>query len=258
MSDRVPETPFPGPSHAIGSAANGCLSGGVSLPVSGRGWETLRLERNRFWGHPALLALIEDDAGKEASLGWRLLIGDMAQPRGGHMAFGHGSHQTGVDVDILYRLLNRPLSDEERASPATDSVLTEDGRLSPALWGRDQVAMLRIFAKDPRVERIFVNPMIKQALCLGVGEDREWLRVLRPWWGHDDHFHVRIHCPDGDADCISGAPLPAGDGCGAELQSWITSGDWKSPRKSSSGPENVRRPESPSACRVILGNVVKK
>lgn len=252
LTSRVPETPFPGPSRSIGSPANGCLAGAEALPLSGQGWETLRPERNRYWGHSSLIAFIKDKAG-EMARPWRLLIGDIAQPRGGHMTTSHGSHQTGIDVDILYRLSDHPLSADERTEPSLDSVLAEDGALLPRQWGAAQTALLRTFASDPRVERIFVNPAIKRALCDEVGGDRAWLRVLRPWWGHDDHFHVRLHCPQGDGDCIPGAPLPPGDGCGAELQSWITSGDWKS-RPKSSGLPKVERPELPSACRVILGS----
>jgi len=254
MTGRIPETPFPGPARSIGSAANGCLSGAVALPMSGRGWETLRPERNRFWGNPALIDLIEEDAGQIAGSGWRLLIGDIAQPRGGHMASGHGSHQTGIDVDVFYRLSRHPLSDEERTAPAMDSVVAEDGRLLPERWGQEQMAMLHLFASDPRVERIFVNPAIKRALCRSAGDDRDWLRVLRPWWGHDDHFHVRMHCPDGDTDCVPGSPVPPGDGCGAELESWIANGDWKSRPRPPSEPQKVRRPELPVACRAILEN----
>ncbi len=253
LTSRVAETPFPGPARSIGSAANGCLSGAVALPLSGPGWETLRPERNRFWGNPALVAFIEDKAGQTAGLG-RLLIGDMAQPRGGHMVSGHGSHQTGVDVDILYRLSDHPLSEEERTAPAMDAVVGEDAGLLPGRWGKKQTALLRAFATDPRVERIFVNPAIKQALCRAAGEaDRDWLHALRPWWGHDDHFHVRIRCPDGDAGCIAGAPLPPGDGCGAEVASWMTSGDWKSRPKPPSEPQRIRPPELPAACREVLG-----
>jgi penicillin-insensitive murein endopeptidase len=251
LTSQVAETPFPGPARSIGSPANGCISGAVALPLSGRGWETLRPERNRFWGNPALIRFIEEKAGQTVGLG-RLLIGDVAQPRGGHMASGHGSHQTGIDVDIFYRLSNHPLSDEERTAPVMIGVLAEDGSFLPERWGRDQVALLRAFATDARVERIFVNPMIKKNLCNSVGENREWLHVLRPWWGHDDHFHVRIQCPEGDEDCVSGQPVPPGDGCGPELESWISSGDWHSRPKPSGEPQKIRRPEMPEACRDIL------
>jgi penicillin-insensitive murein endopeptidase len=221
------------------------------MPFSGPGWEVLRPQRNRFWGNPALLAFLKDVTSHTRGLG-SLLIADMAQPRGGHMSYGHGSHQTGLDVDILYRLANAPLSEQERSEPAMDGVLLSDATPNPELWGKSQVALVKTFARDPRVERIFVNAAIKRTLCREAGEDRSWLSVLRPWWGHDDHFHVRLKCPDGDEGCIPGPAIPAGDGCGAELESWITSGDWNSKPRPSGQPQHVHRPEMPAACRAIL------
>ena len=242
----VRQTPFPGPARSIGSAANGCLAGAMALPLSGPGWETLRPARNRFWGNPALVNFIADMAGRTSSLG-TLLIGDMAQPRGGRMTYGHGSHQTGVDVDILYRLASSPLSDDERANPLMDSVVTPDDVLNPALWGAAQVAVVKTFASETRVERIFVNAAIKRSLCRSVKTDRAWLRVLRPWWGHDEHFHVRLRCPSADRDCLPGAPLPEGDGCGPELDWWF-SDEAKHPVKPTKPAEP---PVAPVACRAI-------
>ncbi|MTJ80140.1 MAG: penicillin-insensitive murein endopeptidase [Telmatospirillum sp.] len=251
ITGRVAETPFAGRSQAIGSAANGCLAGAEALPPSGPGWETLRLERNRFWGHPETIAFLRDMAARIERPG-RILIGDIAQPRGGHMTSGHGSHQTGLDADILFRLADRDLTDAERADPVMDGVVNDDGSLIPELWGAPQVALLKTFAADPRVERIFVNPTIKRALCDSVAGDRSWLRVIRPWWGHQEHFHVRLHCPDGDGACIPGATLPPGDGCGEELTSWITTGDWKGRPRPPLPQQHNHRPEMPAACRSIL------
>ncbi|HVI51562.1 MAG TPA: penicillin-insensitive murein endopeptidase [Candidatus Sulfotelmatobacter sp.] len=239
--------PTSGPSHAVGGAANGCLAGGKSLEQSGPGWEVLRPARNRYWGTADLLAFLKDRAQRTRDLG-TILIGDMSQPRGGRMPSGHGSHQTGVDADILYRLADKPLTDKDRSEPAMDSVVLPKGGLNPKLWDRRQTEMLRIFASDPRVERIFVNPAVKVALCRTVKGDRSWLRRLRPWWGHDEHFHVRINCPVGDMECQSGPPLPEGDGCGDELQSWITSGAWAV--KPTGGAR--AHPPPPLACRDIL------
>jgi penicillin-insensitive murein DD-endopeptidase len=240
--------PYPGPAHSIGSPANGCLAGAVALPLSGTGWETLRPGRNRYWGNPALVAFLEDMGGRLASQG-RLLVLDMAQPRGGHMTFAHAAHQTGVDVDLMYRLATEPLNDEQRAAPVLDSVVTSDGGLDPARWGDAQTALVKAFATDPRVERIFVNPAIKRALCQSVTGDRNWLRTLRPWWGHDEHFHVRIKCPPGDGACIAGAALPPGDGCGKELAWWFTpeAALPKQPAK----PKPL--PPIRAECRTILG-----
>jgi penicillin-insensitive murein endopeptidase len=241
----IATVPYPGPARSIGSAANGCLAGAVALPLSGPSWETLRPERNRFWGNPALVAFIEDMAAKIRPLG-RLLIADMAQPRGGHMVSGHGSHQTGVDVDILYRLADRPLTDQERSLPAMDSVLAGNGAVDLSFWSNDQTTLVKIFAADRRVERIFVNPAIKRLLCGTAGKDRDWLTKLRPWWGHADHFHVRINCPAGDHECIGGPPIPPGDGCGADLDWWFGPGP-SEPRPKPSHPSAI-----PAACKEIL------
>jgi penicillin-insensitive murein endopeptidase len=250
-AETVPSTPTAGPAQAIGSPANGCLAGAVALPLSGPGWEVLRPERNRFWGHPALVAFIESVAARTASTG-TLLIADMAQPRGGHMTFGHGSHQTGVDVDILFRLGAAPLSAEERSDPDLTGVVRPDGDLDPARWGDAQVAVLRSFATDRRVERIFVNAAIKRTLCRTIRGDRDWLRVLRPWWGHDEHFHVRLSCPPGSGSCIGGPPLPPGDGCGADLDWWFTEEAAKPTPASPPVQPSSRRPAVPAACRAIL------
>ncbi len=244
-ADSIPTTPYPGPARSIGGAANGCLAGAQALPLSGPGWEVMRPLRNRFWGNPALVAFLEDMARRTASLG-RLLVLDMAQPRGGHMTSSHGSHQTGVDADLLYRLASGPLSDEERSAPAMDSMVTAAGGLDPVRWSASQTALVKTFASDPRVERIFVNPAIKRALCGLVTGDRQWLRKLRPWWGHDEHFHVRIACPPGDRDCIAGPPIPAGEGCGDDLAWWFTA-DAAVPK-----PSGKPRPPPPEACKAVL------
>src|SRR4029453_5011057 len=71
------------------------------------------------------------------------------------------------------------------------------------------------------VERIFVHPAIKQALCDQAGRDRAWLSKVRSWWGHYYHFHVRIACPRGSPGCIGQKEVAGGDGCGAELDGWF-------------------------------------
>ncbi len=84
--------------------------------------------------------------------------------------------------------------------------------------------LLETAARSPGVARIFVNPAIKRALCREAGADRDWLRRIRPWWGHDDHFHLRLSCPPGEPECRDQPAPPAGDGCGAELDWWFTAG----------------------------------
>src|SRR3954470_19339871 len=90
------------PAEAIGFYAKGCIAGAQALPINGDTWQVMRLSRNRYWGHPDLVRLVERlsvKAHKEA--GWPgILVGDMSQPRGGPMITGHASHQVGLDADI--------------------------------------------------------------------------------------------------------------------------------------------------------------
>jgi penicillin-insensitive murein DD-endopeptidase len=110
-------TPAPGRAQAIGAYERGCLDGAVELPADGPNWQVMRPSRDRAWGHPVLIAFIERLSAKlAAAAGWPgFLIGDIAQPRGGPMLTGHGSHQIGLDADIwLTPMPNRRLTPAER------------------------------------------------------------------------------------------------------------------------------------------------
>ena len=96
-------TPLAGPARAIGGYANGCMAGAVALPITGPTWQVMRLSRNRNWGNPELIDFIERFGENAKKVGWNgLLVGDMAQPRGGPMLTGHASHQIGLDADIWF------------------------------------------------------------------------------------------------------------------------------------------------------------
>jgi len=214
-----PMAPTPGPSQAIGSYAAGCLAGGVPLPADGPGFHVLRPQWSRFFGHPSLIAFLKALGRKMPDA---MLIGDMAQPRGGPILFGHGSHQIGLDVDIWFRRAPAELSPEERAEPVATIVVRPDGSaVDPKKWTPAHAAMVKAAAEFEVVDRIFVHPAIKVALCRSAGADRAWLRKVRPWWGHDEHFHIRLKCPADSPDCHPQLPPPEGDGCGKELTSWF-------------------------------------
>ncbi len=211
--------------RSIGFYTKGCLAGGVALPINGQTWQVMRLSRNRNWGHPELIKFLERFAEKAPQVGWRgLLVGDMAQPRGGPMLTGHASHQVGLDADIwLTPMPDRELTREEREEmSATDVVAADKRDVDPKVWTPQHLAIIRAAAQDPKVERVLVNAAIKKALCRAAGNDRAWLHKVRPWWGHNYHFHVRVGCPAGSPECKSQDGTPNGDGCGKELDYWFT------------------------------------
>src|SRR3984893_5158442 len=47
------------PTRVIGFYAKGCIAGAEALPINGDTWQVMRLSRNRNWGHPQLIALVE-------------------------------------------------------------------------------------------------------------------------------------------------------------------------------------------------------
>jgi penicillin-insensitive murein endopeptidase len=218
-------TPVPLAARAIGFYTRGCLAGGVALPVNGPSWQVMRLSRNRNWGHPELVKFLERFATKVPRVGWPgLLVGDMAQARGGPMLTGHASHQVGLDADIwLTPMPNRELSRAEREEMSAIDMVRPDKRdIDPNVWTPAHTALIRAAAQEPAIERILVNAAIKKALCREATGDRAWLHKVRPWWGHNYHMHLRIGCPSGSPECKSQDPTPTTDGCGAELDYWFS------------------------------------
>jgi penicillin-insensitive murein endopeptidase len=248
--------PSPPPATAIGGYARGCLGGAVQLPADGPAWQVMRPSRNRAYGHPDLIAFIEALSKAARAQGWDgLLVGDLAQPRGGPMRSGHGSHQTGLDADIwLTPAPQRTLPAEERETLSAVSLVAAGGEdVDARFWTRDHVALLRTAAGFPQVERIFVNPAIKRALCAAERGDRRWLAKIRPWWGHDQHMHVRLRCPRGEAQCTDQSPVPAGDGCDADLEWWFSAEAEEELAKRRATPaRKLTIADLPAACRAVL------
>lgn len=239
--------PLAGPPQVIGSYAAGCVAGAAALPLVGDGYQVMRASRNRYYGHPLLLAFVERLGQQAAARGGRLLIGDLGQPRGGPMPNGHRSHQSGLDVDVWFlqqprdRLLSR--AETERIEMPS-MVRPTEGSLNLTRWSPRYRDALKLAAQAPEVDRIFVNAMIKQALC-DSEPDRRWLNKVRPWWGHDAHFHVRLACPPDSDQCRPQKPFPPGDGCDADLANWV-----RDIVQATLSPKPHRKPEPPSADRL--------
>jgi penicillin-insensitive murein endopeptidase len=247
--------PSAAPPQAIGTHDRGCLAGGVALPLDGPGHQVMRVSRNRYYGHPDLIRFIETLAADLAAAGHPgLLIGDLAQPRGGPMRTGHRSHQSGLDVDIWFLPAPAPgLSMEAREQLSAQSQVAPGGRTVSDAWGPLQLAALRQAALSPAVDRIFVNAAIKREVCAAATGDRSWLGKIRPWWGHDAHFHVRLACPAGEADCVGQAPLPSGDGCDAGLDWWFSDEAAAELAKKSKAPpaRDLTLADLPDACHAV-------
>jgi penicillin-insensitive murein DD-endopeptidase len=247
------------PTRVIGFYSKGCIAGAEALPINGDTWQVMRLSRNRNWAHPDMVALLERLSAKaHRDAGWPgILVGDMSQPRGGPMITGHASHQIGLDADVwLTPMPDHRMSREEREETSAVMMVRPDRLdIEPKVWTPGHLQVIRDAAMEPRVERIFVNPAIKKALCREAKGDRSWLSKVRPYWGHDYHFHIRITCPAGAKQC---EPQPApveSEGCAASDLAWWFTDSVLHPKPSTEPPKPshpMTLAQMPADCREVL------
>ena len=145
------------------------------------------------------------------------------------------------------------LSVAEREKINSPSLVATNRLQVNGAWTGAHSQVIKAAARDEAVARIFVNAAIKRRLCESAGEDDSaWLRKVRPWWGHDSHFHVRLHCPDAGA-CVEQDPPPEGDGCDTELDWWFTDEAlYPPPRAPEDEPPELTLADLPAACQAVL------
>jgi penicillin-insensitive murein endopeptidase len=250
--------PTLGQAMAIGYYPRGCLQGGVELPVNGPTWQVMRLSRNRNWGHPSLVRFLEKFAPAAAkATGWKgILVGDMAQPRGGPLPFGHLSHQIGLDVDVWFMPMpNHTLTAEEREKISASNLVADDWKhLNPKTWTPQHIAFIKTAAEQPNVERVLVNAAIKKELCRA-DPKASWMAKVRPWYGHHDHIHVRLACPADSPNCRKQPPVTGDDGCSDKALAYWFSDKVLRPAKSTAPPKPpkpVTLADMPPACKSVL------
>jgi len=234
----------------VGGPGAGCIAGAVELPSDGPGYQTIRASRSWFWGHPDTIAALRLLGARAAAAGMpTIYMNDISRPRGGPMAGLHASHMLGLDADVWLDLLPKPRLDAAgRDRVEIASLVALDGRnVDAGRWTPPHAALIRLAADLPGVDRLLVNPAIKQQLCHETTGDRAWLRRVRPWYGHASHMHIHFRCPAGQAECRDQAPPPPGDGCDTTLDWWFTQLDQPPPPVAT-----ARSPVLPAACAAIL------
>jgi penicillin-insensitive murein endopeptidase len=167
-------------------------------------------EGARTWGLPVLVQTLRRAAGRVAKKHGRsvLLVGDLSARKGGALD-GHNSHQTGRDADIGFYATN------SKGMPVPQKRFIEfdgAGKAEVPSWLRfdDERNWALVEAlledKDGGVRYLFVSGAVRGRLLAyavkkKVPKDliaRATAAMLSPRDedGHDDHFHVRIACPE--------------------------------------------------------------
>lgn len=257
---KLPNAASPEP---LGFYAKGCMSGAVALPTDGPTWQAMRLSRNRRWGNPAMIDLLEQFSRDATNLGWGsgILVGDISQPRGGPMLTGHASHQIGLDADIWFTPKPaQPMTAQQREDMPFTSMLDKSKFLAvdSRKWTGTHARLVMQAASYPQVQRVFVNPAIKKKLCQTWTGDRSLLGKVRPVYGHDEHFHIRMNCPPGAAGCERQAATPSTDDCDSKaLAWWFTKEPWAPPKPADPNKKPVKSrqvmvSDLPKACAAVL------
>lgn len=165
---------------------------------------------NHRYGHPALVLMLRRSANDVARAvpGSVMLVGDLSREQGGPLA-GHHSHQSGRDADVAFYML------DGSGKPVTAPGFIKFGADGKAKNGSGyrfddyrNWLLVQSWVKDDRagLSHIFLSRALRTRLLQYAGRNPEF----RPYVGqaakllkqpeaaepHDDHFHVRISCPE--------------------------------------------------------------
>jgi murein endopeptidase len=195
--------------QAYCTANNGFLAHGRPIVPSEKNRIQLRSpERCTRFGTDNMIGMLEWLGRQVASRfaapeysGVRLLIGDIAAPRGGCLAGpsgrrGHLSHTNGSDADV--GLLTAA---KNRRSPSS---------FHNTLDAKENWWMIKQIMKNPYacVKVIFLDRRHIRKLAKAAAHDEEWSlygRFLKHQKGHRNHMHVRIGDHPGAPGCSPGA-----------------------------------------------------
>jgi penicillin-insensitive murein endopeptidase len=166
--------------------------------------------QNNVYAHPALVLMLERSAREVARLekGSLMMVGDLSSRDGGPLP-GHVSHQSGRDADVGFYLK------DAQGRPVVREHFTPFDPNGKSRWERGVYfddyrnwVLLRAWVTDNRagLVHIFVSSGLRWRLIeYGKKDPRfapyvpevELLLKQPPGTSvHDDHFHVRIACPD--------------------------------------------------------------
>ncbi len=165
--------------------------------------------RQNSYGHPALVLMLQRSAREmaEAYPGSVMVVGDVSAEAGGPLS-GHRSHQSGRDADVGFYARDwkgRPFVPERFVSYGADG----KAKNFPGLSFDDERnwALVVSWLRDNRagVTHVFVSRDLRQRLLDHGSRSPErhlvtrisnLLRQPKSVSAHDDHFHVRIACPE--------------------------------------------------------------
>ncbi len=104
--------------------------------------------------------------------------------------------------------------------------------VDPSIWTPSHARLIMMGRAIRRSSGSFVNRAIKKKLCETGRATARRSGKVRPIYGHDYHFHIRIKCPEGSKGCKDQAVVPAVTAATKSLAWWFTDEPWAKPTQS--------------------------
>ena len=203
-------------SESIGRASRGgrLASGIALLPCDHRAVKSTGT--GNHFGTAELVGMLEHATRTVAARfeGSHITIGDLSRSTGGRLKH-HRSHRSGRDADVGFYFVaedGTPHRAEQFVRVFADGTTAEGQRFDVARnW---ELLRSMIEFNGARLQYVFVSRPIQHLLLTHAAESGaspdllERARDLMSHYarGHDNHFHVRIHCPEGDSLCVDQEP----------------------------------------------------
>lgn len=202
-AEKLPKGP-----QSVGAPNGGKLARGEKL-ASNRSLEVRG--GGHAWGTPELVQVLKRSAAKvrKKHKGSVLFVGDLSAKHGGPL-FGHNSHQSGRDADVGFYMKH---DDGKQVNPHRFVPFGGDGRARDGAIVRFDDERNWLFIEslitDPKVDvrYIFISMGLRKRLLTYASQKRKvapdlYTKAAAALMSpadvdvHDDHFHVRIACPE--------------------------------------------------------------
>lgn len=247
-----PAEKLPKGAHSIGAPNGGKLAHGEKLS-SNRSVEVRG--GGHAWGTPELVQVLKRSAAKvrKKHKGSVLFVGDLSAKRGGPL-FGHNSHQSGRDADVGFYMKH---DDGKQVNPHRFVPFGGDGRARDGGIVRFDDERNWLFVEslitDPKVDvrYVFISMGLRKRLLTYASQKKKvapdlYTKAAAALMSpadvdvHDDHFHVRIACPEKmRPQCVEESYVGRGGNGSAPKQSGATS---SAPSEAGDAKEDAPKP----------------
>ncbi|MBS1970825.1 MAG: penicillin-insensitive murein endopeptidase [Bdellovibrionales bacterium] len=208
------------PKFTVGRLENATNLYSYEQKIPDIGFHFIYPKRETYYGTEDMLnALMNIGKFNKAKVnGYVTKVGDVSRQKGGSLG-NHSSHQMGIDADISYYF-----DDVNKQKGLDDAV--ESSKVVRSFMEDEQWTLFKSLVEQNIVAFIFVDPVIKKDLCAFATRSGDFksgdttsvaFRTLRSLNtsapGHDNHFHLRLKCSEGQPRCRQ-QPLPSGTSTG--------------------------------------------